>query len=372
MNKCAMAITSSIGLLLTSPVMAASFDCSKASNPYEKAVCANPNLSSLDDQLAVVYKNARAKSADPEALKKTQIDWIKATRQCASDTSCIERAYKDRIVALGGAAQPPQQPAQAAVPTATQKNVASTPSSLHFIGGIASGDFFVDKSSIKRVGDLVSYTYITDHLPKINFQGQDVLSQVSFNKINCSSKQLTMGNYNLYSQRKGAGKLIASAQLGVNAPPIPVQTIDDPNSVNAAVFNYVCQAQVPATQNNTPQASAQQAPAAPKPQLTMAQKTQMAAEAIGGPAGWGECMAAHVTLDVSATKANPLAPRVAQTNQELGVILGVIRQNFLQNGIPESTLGQFLKANRTRFTTGDQAYDGVVKCYNTIERVLSR
>ena len=112
MNKCAMAIISAIGLLLISPGMAASFDCSKASNPYEKAVCANSNLSSLDDQLAVVYKNARAKSADPEALRKTQIDWIKATRQCASDTSCIEKAYKDRIVALGGSAQP-QQPVQA-------------------------------------------------------------------------------------------------------------------------------------------------------------------------------------------------------------------------------------------------------------------
>lgn len=103
--------------------MAASFDCSKASNPYEKAVCANPTLSSLDDQLAVIYKNARAKSADPEALKKTQIDWIKATRQCASDTSCIEKAYKDRMIALGGSAQP-QQPVQAVAQTkpTTQPN----------------------------------------------------------------------------------------------------------------------------------------------------------------------------------------------------------------------------------------------------------
>jgi uncharacterized protein len=126
MNKWAIAITSSIGLLLISPVMAASFDCSKASNPYEKAVCANPNLSSLDDQLAVVYKNARAKSPDPEALRKTQIDWIKATRQCASDTSCIEKAYKDRIVALGGGAQP-QAAAMAQAPS-QQAQKTTTPS----------------------------------------------------------------------------------------------------------------------------------------------------------------------------------------------------------------------------------------------------
>jgi uncharacterized protein len=103
-----------------------SFDCSKASNPYEKAVCANPILSRLDNQLATIYKNARARSADPEALRKTQVDWIKNTRQCASNTSCIEKAYKDRIVALGGGAQP--QAATTVKAPAAQNNVSQAPS----------------------------------------------------------------------------------------------------------------------------------------------------------------------------------------------------------------------------------------------------
>jgi uncharacterized protein len=129
MNKYLIGISCAIGLFSANPVVAASFDCSKASNPYEKAVCANPNLSSLDDQLAVVYKNARAKTADPEALKKAQIDWIKATRQCASDTSCIEKAYKDRIAVLSGGSQT-QRPTLAATqsqPPAARNTVTQAP-----------------------------------------------------------------------------------------------------------------------------------------------------------------------------------------------------------------------------------------------------
>ena len=232
-----------IGLLLINPVMAASFDCSKASNPYEKAVCANPTLSNLDDQLAVVYKNARAKSADSEALKKTQIDWIKATRQCASDSSCIEKAYKDRILALGGGAQP-QQPVQAAAPA---------------------------------------------------------------------------------------------------QPPVAAQN----NSIQAP----------------TPQVAS-------KPQLTMAQKINKAAEAIGGQSGWGECTAAHIILDASTTKPGSLLPRLAEANQSLGIVLGEIRQMYLRQGYPDSLLGTYIKDNQGRFKTGDQALDMVVKCNNKISEVV--
>jgi uncharacterized protein len=97
-NQATQTNAAASGSTSTSP----SFDCSKASNPYEKAVCTNPILSSLDNQLAIAYRNARAKSVDPDALRKTQVDWIQNTRQCASNTSCIEKAYKDRIAVLGG------------------------------------------------------------------------------------------------------------------------------------------------------------------------------------------------------------------------------------------------------------------------------
>ena len=81
----------------------ASFDCSKASSPLEKAICSNPNLSALDDQMAQAYKDARAKSSNQDQLKSDQIAWIKGARQCASDLACIEKSYKERLAALGAA-----------------------------------------------------------------------------------------------------------------------------------------------------------------------------------------------------------------------------------------------------------------------------
>ena len=43
--------------------LAASFDCQKASTPMEQAICANDDLSALDDQLSLTY---RAHLGSPE------------------------------------------------------------------------------------------------------------------------------------------------------------------------------------------------------------------------------------------------------------------------------------------------------------------
>jgi uncharacterized protein YecT (DUF1311 family) len=43
-------------LLLAQPGLAASFNCAKARTPQEKAICASPNLSAADDQMAAAYK----------------------------------------------------------------------------------------------------------------------------------------------------------------------------------------------------------------------------------------------------------------------------------------------------------------------------
>jgi hypothetical protein len=105
--------------------------------------------------------------------------------------------------------------------------------------------------------------------------------------------------------------------------------------------------------------------------MSKQQLIERAGSSIGGPSGWGECIVAHMTLDLSATKASPLPPKIAQANSDLGVILGEIRQQYLRNGIPDSTLGSFIKANQGRFKTGDQAFEMVSQCYNTINKAIS-
>jgi len=53
--------TALLSLILMSSAQAASIDCAKASSFVEKAICSDKRLSSMDDQLARLYKAARVR-----------------------------------------------------------------------------------------------------------------------------------------------------------------------------------------------------------------------------------------------------------------------------------------------------------------------
>lgn len=90
-------------LLVTgSPVLAASFDCSKASSLVEKAICADSELSELDSALARAYKGALTAAANPAGLKAEQRSWIASRDQC-KDAACLRSAYQMRVAALSPA-----------------------------------------------------------------------------------------------------------------------------------------------------------------------------------------------------------------------------------------------------------------------------
>ena len=72
----------------------ASFDCAKASSFNEKAVCSNPILSNLDEQMASLYKEQVKISGD--SLKSQQKHWNREVRLCKEE-ECILRLYKNRI-----------------------------------------------------------------------------------------------------------------------------------------------------------------------------------------------------------------------------------------------------------------------------------
>lgn len=78
--------------------LAASFDCKKASAFVEKAVCADPYLSHLDDALAENFRNMRTADlgAEPGTLRKAQLDWLKTRNACAT-RECIKQAYLVRL-----------------------------------------------------------------------------------------------------------------------------------------------------------------------------------------------------------------------------------------------------------------------------------
>jgi len=101
-------------LLLSQTAHAASFDCAKAASKSEKQICANPELSALDEKLAIAYDSAK-NQLSPESLKlfsNGQRAWLKFhSSYCfydqsakpadkASSTQCQIQEYKSRIESI--------------------------------------------------------------------------------------------------------------------------------------------------------------------------------------------------------------------------------------------------------------------------------
>lgn len=83
-------------LLIITPGQAdaASFDCGKASTLVEKAVCADPELSALDEEMAGRYRIISAMTPDRDA-KKEQLYWL-GLRNACKDKNCIQSVLQER------------------------------------------------------------------------------------------------------------------------------------------------------------------------------------------------------------------------------------------------------------------------------------
>ena len=68
----ALALVLAMSVALTNWTRAATFDCNKASNFVEKVICSDSRLTSMDDQLGLLYKDALAASSNNETLKTEQ------------------------------------------------------------------------------------------------------------------------------------------------------------------------------------------------------------------------------------------------------------------------------------------------------------
>jgi uncharacterized protein len=100
------------GILLLSVSVAghaASFDCAKARTPQEKAICASPELSQADDEMASAYKAAlaQAPAGFQDRVRDGQRAWIRRIQlTCLPGDpkhpieGCLRDAYKQRTPAL--------------------------------------------------------------------------------------------------------------------------------------------------------------------------------------------------------------------------------------------------------------------------------
>ncbi|HTB42935.1 MAG TPA: lysozyme inhibitor LprI family protein, partial [Acetobacteraceae bacterium] len=113
--------------------MAQSFDCAKAQEPVDRAICASPNLRLLDSELATAFAAALKRDApNADAIRQAQRSWARNRATClarahpggdaaSSPEQCLATAYADRLAAL---AEPPAKPP---VVAATPGSAANTP-----------------------------------------------------------------------------------------------------------------------------------------------------------------------------------------------------------------------------------------------------
>ena len=90
------------------PAVAASFDCASAVGRIEKLICADAELSRLDDMLAADYRQALAQAAlsqaalsdqvypEDEQIRRQQRAWLSRRNGC-QERPCIYQAYVARI-----------------------------------------------------------------------------------------------------------------------------------------------------------------------------------------------------------------------------------------------------------------------------------
>ncbi|WP_245667530.1 peptidoglycan-binding protein [Neptunicoccus sediminis] len=78
-----------------------SFNCARAGNAAEHAICRSAELAMLDRQLAAAFKRARSGGGGSMLLQR-QNHWIEARNRCQSDENCLAQSMRNRLVALGG------------------------------------------------------------------------------------------------------------------------------------------------------------------------------------------------------------------------------------------------------------------------------
>lgn len=83
---------------LTMPAIAASFDCGQARTPVERAICTDPSLSAQDEQLALLFEQAKLHGERSEVIRQ-QKSWLK-TRDACKDLTCLRKQYKSQVQLL--------------------------------------------------------------------------------------------------------------------------------------------------------------------------------------------------------------------------------------------------------------------------------
>ena len=89
-------------LAVSGSAWAASFDCHTNKGAAEQTICAYPDLSALDDEMARLYFAVInvANRSSARRLKLSQRKWLRNRDACSFNAKCIRRLYNRRILDL--------------------------------------------------------------------------------------------------------------------------------------------------------------------------------------------------------------------------------------------------------------------------------
>lgn len=100
-------LVAAVTMLSASETSAAEIDCGKAAAGIERLICKDPELRSLDSQLAAAFAGAMDRSNHPAEVRQAQLAWLKTRDTCASDAVCMGSLYRERIVTLSALSDEP-------------------------------------------------------------------------------------------------------------------------------------------------------------------------------------------------------------------------------------------------------------------------
>ena len=78
------------------------YDCTRADTAAEIAVCDNPGLNRMDEDMAVLYRSLLNQLPPRRAnsLRDDQRSWLIARDSCGADVRCLRARYQERMARL--------------------------------------------------------------------------------------------------------------------------------------------------------------------------------------------------------------------------------------------------------------------------------
>ncbi len=89
----------SCGLILANPAWAI-LDCSKAKTNVEKLLCSSQRAATADQEMALSFRTAFARTGDRAALLSDQKRWQEKVRDQCLDVSCLVQVHRERTSEL--------------------------------------------------------------------------------------------------------------------------------------------------------------------------------------------------------------------------------------------------------------------------------